>query len=186
MKKALTSCLLALVALAVLGCGDQDRRDTGGIAIVVSSFNGVPLAVSMNATIDPVSGIGFVQIDQIDLQSVVLAGGGSSLQQVELQAYEVTYRRVDAGTRVPPPLVESIFGIIPAGGTTTLDNLPVLGPEQLLVPPLSDLLFVNGALDTETGSDVITLELRVRFFGETLNGTDVASEPIRFSIRFVP
>jgi hypothetical protein len=94
--------------------------------------------------------------------------------------------RVDTGTRVPVPLVRSIFGVAPVSGTIIYDNLPLLGSEQLTNPPLEDLLVVNGGIDSETGGRSITLELRVRFFGRTLTGDAVSTAPIRFDIEFVP
>jgi hypothetical protein len=61
-----------------------------------------------------------------------------------------------------------------------------MSAEQLLNPPLSDLLIENGGIDSETGSPIITLELRVRFFGRTISGQDVATAPIRFDVEFTP
>jgi hypothetical protein len=53
-------------------------------------------------------------------------------------------------------------------------------------PPLSDLLVSGGGIDTETGSQVISLEITMRFFGETITGDEVATAPIRFVVEFVP
>jgi hypothetical protein len=61
-----------------------------------------------------------------------------------------------------------------------------MGAEQFLNPPLEDLLFINGGVDSETGSQVIKLRFRLRFFGRTLTGDQVATEPASFDIEFVP
>ena len=50
--------------------------------------------------------------------------------------------------------------------------------------PLSDLLLVNGGFDKETGSRIIKLELELTFFGKTLSGDDVSTDPVRFSLDF--
>jgi hypothetical protein len=105
---------------------------------------------------------------------------------VEMRSYEVVYTRLDTGTRVPTPLVRSIFGVAPVNGNIIYDNLPLMAGEQLTNPPLEDLLVVNGGIDSETGGRSITLELRVTFFGRTLTGDNVATAPIRFDVEFVP
>jgi hypothetical protein len=103
-----------------------------------------------------------------------------------MRSYEVVFTRADTGTRVPTPLVDGLISTVPPGGNTTYDNLPILRSEQLLNPPLSDLLFANGGTDDETGSDVIKLNLRIRFFGRTLGGREVVSLPQTFPIEFRP
>ena len=57
--------------------------------------------------------------------------------------------------------------------------------DQLDNPPLSDLLFQNGGIDTETGLDRITLNVRIRFFGRTLSGDEVESNTVVWTIEFV-
>ncbi len=82
--------------------------------------------------------------------------------------------------------MEKLISSISPGGTIQFDNLAILRSEQLRNPPLSDLLFVNGGFDQETGSDVILLNLRIRFFGRTLGGRDVATNPQSFTVEFRP
>lgn len=177
---------LAALALAVAGCSSGDRVDDseGGVILSVSDFDGLPSQVSINA-------LGFpplVTIEQITIDNLPKDPNGntSDLMNVEMQSYEVVYTRVDSGTRTPTPLVRSIFGVAPVAGTIVYENLPILGAEQLTNPPLEDLLVLNGGIDSETGGRTITLELRIRFFGRTLTGDDVATAPIRFDIEFVP
>ena len=94
------------------------------------------------------------------------------------------YTRRDTGRTVPPALVQSIFGLIDVGGTTTFNNLPFLTDNQLRNSPLLDLA-TTGA-DKETGSEVIVLNVSMRFFGRTLAGDDVATDPASFTIEVVP
>ena len=103
---------------------------------------------------------------------------------VELKSYQVRYRRLDAGTRTPRPLLEPFFGNVPQGGEDTINGLLLMGPEQLRNIPLSDLLSINGGFDKETGSQIIKLELELTFFGKTLSGDEVSSNPARFSLDF--
>lgn len=180
--RACAAIFTAVALLAIIGCSsDRLESDEGAVFLSVTDFDGLPLRASVNAT-------SLLQVDQIVIENNPRdpAGGVSDLMNVEMRTYEVVYSRVDTGTRVPSPLVRSIFGVAPAGGEITYDNLPVMSAEQLLNPPLSDLLIANGGVDTETGSPVITIEFRVRFFGRTIGGDDVATAPIRFDVEFIP
>lgn len=177
---------LAALALAVAGCSSGNRVDEteGGVLLSVTDFDGLPTSVGVN-------GLGFppaVVIGEIVIENLPKDPNGetSDLMNVEMRSYEVVYTRIDTGTRTPTPLVTSIFGVAPVGGQITYDNLPILTAEQLTNPPLEDLLVINGGIDSETGGRVIRLELRVRFFGRTLTGDDVATAPIFFDIEFVP
>ena len=182
MNRVVRSALLGVLMVGVLSCEARtDRTDTGGVLLTISDFDGLPIAVSVNST-------SFVQVESLTIQSVVLntSAPTSDIMDVELKSYQVRYRRVDAGTRTPRPLVNWIFGNVPQGGTDTINNLVILGPEQLSNVPLSDLLFVHGGFDKETGSRVIKLELELTFFGRTLSGDDVSTNPAHFAIDFTP
>ena len=174
---------VSLMAVGLLACESRtDRTDGGGVILSISDFDGLPIAVSVNST------TGFVQVGEFQITSVVknpnLAGG--SLMNVEISSFEVTYTRADTGTRVPPKFVRGLFGVVPVGGTYTVENLPVMAPEQFDVPPLSDLAFVNGGFDKETGADRIILNCHIRFFGRTLSGDAVISEPGNFTLTITP
>ena len=178
--------LLALAVLlpALAGCSSRVDDTEGGVLLSVTDFDGLPTQVSVN-------GLGFpatVTIGDITIENIPKDPNGttSDLMNVEMRSYEVVYTRVDSGTRTPTPLVRTIFGVAPVGGDIQYDNLPILMSEQLTNLPLRDLLVTSGGIDTETGGRSITLELRVRFFGRTLTGDDVATAPIRFDIEFVP
>lgn len=174
---------LALV-VTLGGCSSgAGETDSGGVALVVSQFDGLASTVSVNDA----AAAGLVTVDEIQLESIIENPNRvSDLQTIELRTYEVRFTRADSGTRVPTPLVERIFSTVPPGGTSTFNNLPILRNEQLLNPPLSDLLFVNGGFDPETGSEVIRLNFNVRFFGRTLGGRDVVTSTQSFSVDFVP
>lgn len=172
-----------LSSLALLGCESRtDKVDGGGVLLSISDFTGLPAQVSMDAA----SFAGGVQIDTITIQSVVKnpSGGTSALMNVEIDSYEVVFSRADTGTRLPPPLVRNLFGVVPVNGSDIILNLPILTIQQLASPPLSDLLTANGGLDLETGGRTILLNLSLRFFGRTLSGDEVDTAPARFTIEF--
>lgn len=173
-------CLAALVALA--GCESRTDRTAGGVILSVTDFDGLPVRVAVN------DGVGGVQIGSITITNLPKNPNGatSTLMNVEMTSYEVRFSRSDGGTRVPPPLVEAIFGVTPVNGTNVYNNLVLMGAEQFANPPISDLEFVNGGIDSETGETVIKLRLRLQFFGRTLTGDQVSTEPASFDIEFVP
>lgn len=177
-------CLLA-VSFGVLGCSTDRVDDTESTVILsITDFDGLPIAASVNQA----AAIGFVQIGELTLTNFPKDPRGvtSDLQSIELTSFEVVYRRADRGMRVPPPRVRPIFGLVPVGGTLVVENLDIMGLEQLLNPPLSDLLFENGGFDRETGSSLIVLDVQIRFFGRTLAGNEVASSFDTFTLEMVP
>ena len=181
--RAVKLFLISLVAVGLFACESRtDRTDGGGIILSITDFDGLPIAVAVNA------GNGFVQLGEIQVSSVIKDPDliGSALMNVEISSFEVTYTRADTGTRLPPKFVRGLFGVVPAGGVFTVENLPVMAPEQFDVPPLSDLFFQNGGFDKETGDTRIILNCHIRFFGRTLSGDAVISEPGNFTLTITP
>ena len=168
------------MAALLFGCTDLETTDTGGVYLKVE-FEDLPGRIGVNET-------DFLQIGTITIDSVVLntAQGTSSLMDVLISVYEVTFTRADTGTRTPPAFVYSRAGTVPVGGTLTLTNFPIMTVEQMRSAPLSDLLFENGGVDQETGSSVIKINATFTVFGKTLAGDEVASEPRTETFEFVP
>lgn len=180
MNRILKLCLALTALVALTGCDSRtDKAGTGGVTLSLSRFDGLPVSASVN-------GPGFVVIGEVDISNVPLnpGAGTSQLMDVEIVSYEVIFTRGDTGTRVPQPFVRGIFGVAPVGGILTIEDLPVLDQEQLGNPPLSDLLFENGGVDSETGADTILLNCRLRFFGRTLSGDEVQTGAGNFSVTF--
>jgi hypothetical protein len=173
--------LLIAVALVASSCRSRTDRSEGTVLLSVSHFDGLPVGVSLSST-EP----GSLQIGTITLRNFPKdpTGTTSDLQSVELRSYQITYRRRDTGTRVPPPTVQGIFGLVPVNGSLDLFNLPFLTSDQVLNPPLRDLLATGR--DSETGTAVIVLDVTLQFFGRTLSGDEIASEPATFTIEVTP
>jgi len=175
MKAKLATCCLALLVLALGACRERTDLTEGTILLSITDFDGLPVVVSAQA-LPP------ILVEEIILRNIPKdpTANTSELQSVELRAYEVRFRRRDTGTRVPPPTVQGIFGLVGVNGTLTINNLPVLLSDQMGNPPISELR--NTGVDSETGSDVIVIDVSIRFFGRTLAGDDVATEPATFTM----
>jgi hypothetical protein len=177
MRRKISILPLFILALVAGSCRDRTDRTEGSVLLSVSDFDGLPIRVSLaNPS---------VQIETLTLRNTPkIASPTSALQDIELRSYEVTYTRLDRGTRLPPVLVEGLFGIVTVNGTSDFNNLPFMRPDQLNNVPLSDLRRFGA--DQETGSTVIPLKVTMRFFGRTLAGDDVVSEPASFNVDVVP
>lgn len=177
-KNALLPLLLIVLALAFAGCRSRTDRAEGTVVLSVSDFDGLPVSVSVSG--------GPTSMGEITLRNVSRDPSGTTgpLQDIEMRSYEVRYTRLDTGTRQPPGLVESLFGNVPVNGNAVFNNLPFLRQNQLLSPPLSDL--ANFGTDQQTGSRLIPMRVTLRFFGRTLSGDDIVSDPASFDIEVVP
>jgi hypothetical protein len=187
--------LLAVALLAAVSCESRtDRQDDGGVILSFSDFDELPATVRVNnpqgATCSRSSPAGCaVTIGEVTIRSIVKnpGAGTSDLMTVEFTAYEARFVRRGPGNRTPTTFFGNIFGSIGPGGTTTFEDFPIMGPAQLLNPPLSDLLFSEGAIDDETGSSTITIDVQLRFFGRTISGDSVVTdEPARFTLTVLP
>ena len=178
MTRKATFCLMLVLIAALAGCRERTDRREGTVLLSITDFDGLPLIISSTSTI--------VQVDEIILQNIPKdpTGTTSDLQSIELRGYEIRFVRRDTGTRVTPPLVQGVFGLVPVGGNTTLNNLPVMMGDQLLNSPIRDL--ARTGVDSETGSSVILLDAYMRFFGRTLSGDDITSDPARFTLEIRP
>jgi hypothetical protein len=174
---------LLAAALVASSCNSRAERSDGTVLLEISSFTTLPVSLSLSQA---ASQSGSFQIPSLTLTNLLKdpTSTGTAFQDIELRSYEITYRRRDTGTRVPPPLTGQIFGTVPAGGTDTVTNLPFFTNNQLLSPPLSDL--INFGRDTETGSAIIVLDISLRIFGRTVSGDDVASQTATFTLEVTP
>ncbi len=181
-KTLFAIALTTVLTLVGGGCDSRtEKTDGGGVILSITQADGLPLQVSIN-------GATLVLYEEVVVSNFPKIPGGatSTLMNVEIESYEVTFTRGDGGTRIPTPYVAGAGGNAPINGTETFGNLVIMSRDQLDRTPLSDLLFENGGIDTETGLERITLNTRLRFFGRTLSGDEVQSNTMVRTIEFVP
>lgn len=120
-----------------------------------------------------------VQIDTITIDSHLKNPSQSDPQgfaNVQVNSYQVRFRRTDGGTRVPATKTYGVGVVVPSGGTSTLNNFPVLDASDLLLSPFDQLLPFNGGVDRETGRNEISMTFDLTFFGQTASGHRVQSQ----------
>jgi hypothetical protein len=180
----LTNRLLTLgilvLALGACSSGDLSKTDSGGVTLSITDFDGLPISVSASGSGD-LAQIGSLTVSNVAVNTTATT---SELMNVEIQSYEVTFTRADNGTRLPPKLVNYIFGIAPVNGTFVLVDGPFMRAEQFNTQPILDMK--NLGIDSETGSRIVRLNVGLRFFGHTLAGKSVESNTAYFTLEVTP
>jgi hypothetical protein len=166
----------ALLTLAVLGCSDINRTSTPVALIMtvtsqpISRFDISPAAVGCDQN------VATVQIESRVLNATVT---NTSLLDVRITRYRVTYTRTDGGHQVPAPFDRSIDFLVTAGSTTSdiLFHLADFG-DTFNQAPFAALLPQNGGRDPETGLKVVKMNINLQIFGETLAGDRVSASTV--------
>lgn len=160
--------LLGVLALSVMGlpsCSSNTQGDDASPVFLTISFDLLPIVKNVNSG-------SFLQFQTATVKNILKAPGASSTQflDVRLESYSVSWSRLDGGKAVPP--TETFAGtlIVPAGGSSTLNNYPFLTPAALSLPPFNQLFPFNGGVDRETNLTTIRLRGDVTLFGRTLSG----------------
>jgi hypothetical protein len=180
MKK--TACIAILLAAALAlapGCTNKEG-ETEAPVFITTNLAQQPGFVNVGV-------IAPVQIATITLTSHLKNATQSDPQgfaTVTLENYTVHFRRTDGGTRVPADLNLPAGVIVPSGGSATLTNFPVLQASQIQLSPFDQLLPFNGGFDRETGKGEIDMAFDITFFGHTVAGQRVATEPASGPLNF--
>jgi hypothetical protein len=94
---------------------------------------------------------------------------------VRIDRYRVSYLRIDGGHLVPASFVRSISSLIVVnGGSQNLTSFLAFEPTALNQAPFAALLPQNGGRDPETGRSIVTMDLILEVFGQTLAGEAVS------------
>jgi hypothetical protein len=172
--------LLTAAAFAVPGCTNKQAETEA------------PVFITVDITLQP----GFVdvgtpapvQIQTMTLQSHFKSDTATDPQgfaTFRCESYSVHFHRTDGGTRVPPDQTFGCGVVVPAGGSSTLNNFPVLPVSAIQSAPFDQLLPFNGGVDRETGKTEIQMAFDITFFGHTASGQRVQSESATGILLFV-
>lgn len=175
-KRALI--LAALLVLATMpACTNKEGESEAPVFLTVS--------IDLQPGFVDVGAPAPVQISTITIDSHLKNPSQSDPQgfaNVQVNSYQVRFRRTDGGTVVPATKTFGVGVVVPSGGSSTLTNFPVMNASDLLLSPFDQLLPFNGGIDQETGQPTIHLGITVTFYGETVAGTRVKSDPATLDI----
>ena len=180
--------LMAVAAFAVVSCSNEFARSSSPVALIVTNTQAVQridLAGNGNS--------GNTKCDQdigvINISARLKAADVNTDQRfndVRITRYRISYRRIDGGTLVPAPFVRPIDILVPADGSNAnLSKFQVFTSDAVFQAPFVSLAANNGGRDPETGRTVVTLEVILEVFGQTLAGTNVSAStsfPLDFCI----
>jgi hypothetical protein len=170
MKKSL---FLSVVAAALLvGACTNKQGETESPVFITTDIQLQPGFVNVG-TVAP------IQINTIVLTSHLknpTATDPQGFANVQIESYTVHFRRTDGGTVVPPDKTFGTGIVVPAGGSGTLSNFPILAAGDIQLSPFDQLLPFNGGIDRETRKDEIQMAFDITFFGHTVSGMRVQSE----------
>jgi hypothetical protein len=177
---------MVAIALAMFSCSNEFNRSSSPVDLIVTNiqdFQRIDLAgngSSGNTNCD--KDVGKILVES--RPKVLITNVDTRFNDVRVTSYRVSYRRIDGGTAVPAPFVRPMDALIPTGGgATPLSKFIVLTGDAFSQAPFASLLPQNGGRDPQTGRAVVSLEVTIEIFGETLAGSNV-SGATRFPLDF--
>lgn len=167
-RKLATLAVAALVAvLGTSGCTTNSQGDDASPVFLTINFQLLPLQKNVADGVP-------LQLQTVNLQSELkVPGGATTFLDTIVEDYIVEWSRLDGGRAAPA--TETFGGnvVVPAGGTSTLNNYQFMSAAALIKPPLDQLFPFNGGIDRETGNSQIRCKATVTFRGRTLSGQPV-------------
>jgi hypothetical protein len=169
MKKSKLLAVVALAALSVSGCSGELTESAAPVELLVTTTQRLTV-LDIEPGNEATCG---TAIATINMQVRPRTPEGSGPQsQVRISRYRVSYRRTDGGTVVPATFVRALDLLIAPGGSAGSD-FTVFQLGAFSQAPFAALLPQNGGRDAETLRDVISMEVFLEVFGETLGGDNV-------------
>lgn len=166
-----TAAMVGVLSLFMLSSCNDINEEVAPIELI-ATFESSVLVADLG---DPECGEG--GLGTLNLTSVIKQDDPvrTDLLDVRLSTMRVSYARNDGGTVVPKSFVQSISGLIGAGGAGDVSGFLVFQPSSFTEAPFAALLPVNGGRDPETGNASVGLEIIIEVWGETLSGERVSA-----------
>lgn len=181
-SRARVAVVLIGIALLSLSCSSNELTSSAApVALVLSNTQDIDLIDLLPGAPGCDTNIGTIQIRSILKDPT--PGVDQRFNDVRLRRYRVTYRRTDGGTLIPQPFVQSLDLFIPANGQSDLGSFRIFQRESITQAPFAALLPTNGGRDPQTGRRVVSMDVILEVFGETLAGVNVSGSttfPISF------
>ena len=187
-RNSMRVALMTVAAFAVVSCSNEFARSSSPVQLIVTNTQNLQkIDLAGNGT------SGNVKCDQ-DIGTILISARlkaadlntDQRFNDVRITRYRVSYRRIDGGTLVPAPFVRPIDILVTANGAAAnLSKFQVFSSDAIFQAPFASLFANNGGRDPETGRTVITVEVILEVFGQTLAGTNVSGSttfPLDFCI----
>ncbi len=167
--------LMVVMALTAFSCSNEFNRSSSPVVLIVTNtqaiqqidLNGNGSSGNTNCNKD----IGSISIQE--RLKVLTSNVDQRFQDVRITSYRVSYRRIDGGTAVPAPFVRPIDILVSVGTPASLTKFIVLQGDALGQAPFASLLPQNGGRDPQTGRAIVSMQVTVELFGQTLAGSNV-------------
>ncbi|HPR64558.1 MAG TPA: hypothetical protein PK014_10085 [Thermoanaerobaculia bacterium] len=169
-NRTLIWALSLIVLLGLVGCTDQEKTDTDVYLLTTVTNDGMHYYVDIATDLPTLISIDITSYPKNPDASL------SNLQDVTLTRMVVNWKRADGGTVTPDPFSISIYHVVEAGQTTSIDNIPLMYPDQPSLPPFDQLFPWNGGLDPETLKPYVDCDAEITFYGRTANGKDITAK----------
>lgn len=173
-RKFASTVTVALLAVAVLSCKEINRQNAPVKLVVTTTQNLQRIDVKPGA-LNCAQNIGTVTIQNVVIQNTSgTLPTNSTLDDVNITSYHISYVRTDGGTSVPAPFTRSISLSVPVGSGGNLGTFLAFQPDALTQAPFAALLPQNGGRDPQTGRPVVQMDIILDVFGQTLAGERVS------------
>ena len=166
----------ALVSAAMLSCKEVNRA-SAPVTLVLTTAQTLQRIDLKPTAPNCDQNIGTVTIKNILLQNTNPPPNlptNSTLDDVRVTSYRISYVRTDGGTSIPNPFTRSISLSVPLGSSGSLGTFLAFQPDALTQAPFAALLPQNGGRDPQTGRAVVQMNITLEVFGETLAGDRVS------------
>lgn len=176
-RRIASIAVAALTAAALLSCKESNRQSSP-VMLVMSTVQTLQRIDLKPGAQNCDQNIGTVNIQNLLVQNTNPSENlptNSTLDDVRITSYRISYRRTDGGTSVPASFTRSISLVVPLGGTGNLGTFLAFQTDALNQAPFAALLPQNGGRDPQTGRSVVQMDITLEVFGETLAGERVSA-----------
>ena len=168
--------IIVLALIVIAGCSGDLSKSSSPVTLVVTNQQKLTRIDIQTGAANCDQPLGVVNVRAILLSNPNNTNLpiDSRFNTVQLTGYRVSYQRRDGGTLVPAPFTRVTSGTLTTGGADTPIN-DFLGFEigAINQAPFAALFPSGGGKDPETGKTVVTMDLILEVFGQTLAGERV-------------
>ncbi len=175
-RRIAAAVMAALASAAMLACKESNRQSSPVTLVVTTAQNLQRIDLKPGAT-NCDQTLGTVTIKNILIQNTQPPPNlptNSTLDDVKVTSYRISYVRTDGGTSIPAPFTRAISITVPLNGSGELGTFLAFQPDALSQAPFAALLPQNGGRDPQTGRAVVQMNIILEVFGETLAGERVS------------